>query len=74
MKVSNPQALVSVAFRHELIKKVAISIRIAWKTFGETFLEKSPEGFYPEAVNPVQPRAGYQAVPESRTSLSVRPT
>ena len=29
VKVPNPQALVSDAFRHELIKKVTISIRIA---------------------------------------------
>ena len=30
--------------------------------------------FFPEAVDPVQPRAGYPAVPESRRSLSRGPT
>ena len=73
MKVAYHQALVTEAFQHELIKSDNF-FRIAWKNFRLAFLEKVPRGKFPEAGGPVQPRAGYPVVPESRDSVAVGPT
>ena len=70
VKVPNPQGFVSDVFRHELNKKWWLSNKIAWKTFGATFLENYYIKLSAEAVEHTYQSAGYPTVQESREKIS----